>query len=80
MSKEVYKIISIYDPDYGCEGVPEGEEPQCRVILQREDGSTFYHMEPDARLYEMGIEEGMYVTISTDDKLALYISPEAPHA
>ena len=32
-----YKILNIYEEDYGCEGVPEGQEPMCRVQIQEGD-------------------------------------------
>ena len=34
-----YKILNIYEEDYGCEGVPEGQEPMCRVQIQDEKGT-----------------------------------------
>lgn len=34
-----YKILKIYDDDYGCEGVPEGQEPMCSVLIQDSQGN-----------------------------------------
>lgn len=31
-----YTIIKIEDEDYGCEGIPDGEEPQCNVLVKNE--------------------------------------------
>jgi len=34
-----YTILDIIEWDYGCEGVPDGEEPMCSVFVRGEDGS-----------------------------------------
>ena len=36
--KQRYQIITIYEEDHGCEGIPEGEEPMDQVLLRTEDG------------------------------------------
>lgn len=33
-----YKILKIYNDDYGCEGIPEGHEPMCSVLIQDSKG------------------------------------------
>ena len=33
-----YTIIDIIEWDYGCEGVPDDEEPMCNVIVKDENG------------------------------------------
>ena len=30
----MYKVIDIIESDFGCEGIPEGQEPTCEVILE----------------------------------------------
>ena len=30
--KQRYQIITIYEEDHGCEGIPEGEEPMRRAL------------------------------------------------
>ena len=33
-----YEIIEIFEEDYGCEGIPEGEELMCTVLIRAENG------------------------------------------
>jgi len=30
-----YKIIEIYEEDYGCEGIPENSETMCNVLVSQ---------------------------------------------
>ena len=34
-----YTILEIIEWDYGCEGVPDGEEPMCSVLVRDENNS-----------------------------------------
>lgn len=34
-----YTIIEIIEWDYGCEGIPDGEEPMCSVLVRDENSS-----------------------------------------
>jgi hypothetical protein len=34
-----YTIIEIIEWDYGCEGIPDGEEPMCSVVVRDENNS-----------------------------------------
>lgn len=34
-----YTILEIIEWDYGCEGVPDGEEPMCSVVVKGENGN-----------------------------------------
>lgn len=54
----VYKIIKINEPDFGCEGLPEGAVRMDEVYLQDARGETSIVEIPDAFLYEMQIDEG----------------------
>ena len=38
--KQRYQIITIYEEDHGCEGIPEEEEPMDQVLLRTEEGCT----------------------------------------
>lgn len=53
-----YKILKIYEDDYGCEGVPEGQEPMCSVLVQDANGEERWIKLPDAYLTEKHLDEG----------------------
>ncbi|MBR1556102.1 MAG: hypothetical protein IJ644_12035 [Oscillospiraceae bacterium] len=53
-----YLILKIIEEDYGCEGIPEGEELLCRVLLQDESGEQVWKKLPDSLLTEQHLEEG----------------------
>lgn len=55
---ETYTVLRIEEPDFGCEGRPDGEEPVDRVLLKKSSGEEFFIKEKDALLYEMDINEG----------------------
>lgn len=52
-----YKVLQIIEEDYGCEGIPDGKEPMCHVLLQEEDGLECWKMLPDSLLTEKNIQE-----------------------
>lgn len=54
----MYTVIKIIENDYGCEGVPDGQEPMVKVMLRDESGSVLWITESDALLYRLGIDEG----------------------
>lgn len=60
--KESYQVIRIDDPDFGCEGIQEGTVPMATIYLKDRNGTVMERKERDARLYELGIEEGDYIT------------------
>ena len=53
-----YKILKIYDDDYGCEGVPEGQEPMCSVLIQDSKGNEQWVKLSDTYLTENNLSEG----------------------
>ena len=55
---ETYTVLRIEEPDFGCEGRPEGVEPVDRVLLKKRSGEEVFIREKDALLYEMDINEG----------------------
>lgn len=58
-----YKVINIFEQDFGCEGLPEGKEYSVDVILENcETKETFTVSAPDAQLYEKDINIGDLVT------------------
>lgn len=55
----MYKVIDIIESDFGCEGIPEGQEPTCEVILEdTETKERITVTAPDALLYKKGILQG----------------------
>ncbi len=57
----LYNVKDILEPDFGCEGLPEGEELCCEVLLEDENGSVTSVKIPDAELYEKDIVPGSRV-------------------
>ena len=58
-----YKILEIYEADFGCEERPEGQETMVQVKLQSEEGDIQCMLVPDRRLYELGVDEGEEVQV-----------------
>lgn len=54
----MYTVIKIIENDYGCEGVPDGQEPMVKVKLCDESGAVLWITESDPLLYRLGIDEG----------------------
>lgn len=58
----MYKVREIAEQDFGCEGVPEGEEICCEVVLENADSGEIITLKvPDAQLYAKCIVEGSIV-------------------
>ena len=57
-SSKTVTVLQIFDEDYGCEGVPDGQEPMCSVLVQDTDGSQKWIKLSDSYLTENGIHEG----------------------
>lgn len=53
-----YTIIQILEDDYGCEGIPDGEEPMCSVLVKDNDGSERFLRIADSWLTENKLECG----------------------
>ncbi|MDD6488582.1 MAG: hypothetical protein PUG48_02045 [Clostridia bacterium] len=52
----MYKVIDIIEADFGCEGLPDGEEYCVDVVLQNIDtAETVTVNVPDAELYKKEI-------------------------
>ncbi|MBE6876089.1 MAG: hypothetical protein E7496_05075 [Ruminococcus sp.] len=58
-----YLILKILEEDYGCEGIPEGEEPLCNVLLQDESGGQVWKKFPDRWLTEQHLDEGSIIIL-----------------
>ncbi len=59
----MYIVEDIIEPDFGCEGLPDGEEPCCEVILKDNDGKTMTMKVADAELYGKNITVGCAVVV-----------------
>ena len=57
------RVVRIEEDEYGCEELPEGQEPQVRVILEDEKGDQTAVKASDRLLRERGIDEGDLVTV-----------------
>lgn len=57
-----YKVIDISEEDYGCEGIPEGSELMCSVLLESTEGTRKWVKIADSFLREKGIDIGSVVT------------------
>lgn len=53
-----YKVLDIIEPDFGCEGLPDGQVPMDDVVLLDESNSITTVKQGDSYLYEMDINIG----------------------
>ena len=58
-----YRIIDLIEPDNGCEGFAEGEEPMVTLVL--DDGRSV--KVPDMTAYKHGWDTGRHIT---DEEIA----------
>ena len=54
----MWKIKQIFDGDYGCEELAEGQSPKVSVMLVNESGIKKYIMVEDEWLTDNGLDEG----------------------
>ncbi len=57
-----YTITEIIEPDFGCEGLPEGGERMDTVLLLSEDGTRHTAAVSDELLYRLGLDVGSECT------------------
>lgn len=72
MKSEKYIVLRIDEPDFGCEGVPDGYSPSDTVLLESESGEHLTVRQDDAMLYSRKIDEGSEVCFDNDKNLMLY--------
>jgi len=53
-----YTIIRILEEDYGCEGIPDGEEPMCSVLVRDTNGCEKMLRIADSWLTENNLDRG----------------------
>ena len=65
-----YYVTRIEEPDFGCEGRPEGQEINDKVFLKQETTKEemIIYME-DKLLYDRNVDEGTKVIIDEDGRL-----------
>lgn len=57
-----YKVKKIYEEDYGCEGIPDGSEPMCRVLIEKlSDNTERWVKISDSWLCKTHIDEGSII-------------------
>lgn len=61
-----YTIKRIVEDDFGCEGLPEGEELQVTLVLQDADGRLRRLRMPDSQAYALGLNEGGCLSLDDD--------------
>lgn len=62
-----YLVMKIDEPDFGCEGCPDGVEPMAKVTLMKLKNEEEIQLEiADAELYRKNINEGSEVAVSPD--------------
>ena len=54
----MWKILNIFDGDYGCEELKDGETPKVTVTLEDENGNRRFFSVKDSVLYEKNLGEG----------------------
>jgi len=67
----MWKILNIFDGDYGCEELKEGENPKVTVTLEDENGNHRFFSVEDSFLYEKHLDEG-----SVLDDLSFFLDKE----
>lgn len=69
---EKYKIIRIDEPDFGCEGLPDGEVLKDDVLVEDTDGNRKTIKIGDALLYTLNLDEGDYCLIDDSGAVSKY--------
>lgn len=64
----IYKVLDIIEPDFGCEGLPDGQVAMDEVVLLDQDNNKITIKQGDMYLYKMDINTGDSVVIE-DNKL-----------
>lgn len=65
----MYTIIRIEEPDFGCEGCPDGAAVVDLVWLRKENGEELAVSQEDKMLYERNLNEGDKVVFDEENKL-----------
>ena len=64
-----YIVKQIIEPDFGCEGRPEGYITVDNVLLRDANGQEINMEIPDSELYEKNINEGDWVYFDLNNQI-----------
>ena len=64
-----YIVKQIIEPDFGCEGRPEGYITDDNVLLRDANGQEISIEIPDSELYEKNINEGDWVYFDLNNQI-----------
>ena len=64
-----YKIVEILEPDFGCEGRPDGYVQVDDVVVEDPLGTRHILKMEDTKLYELELDVGSYLEIEKVDDL-----------
>lgn len=67
-----YKIIRINEPDFGCEGLPDGEILKDDVLVEDENGEQSVVKIGDALLYALELDEGDLCLIDSEGNISKF--------
>ncbi len=67
--QEIFKIIRIDEPDFGCEGLPDGQALKDEVTIETQSGSQYIMKIEDALLYEKALNEGDRFTVDENGNI-----------
>ena len=56
-------IMRIVEEDYGCEGVPENEEPMCSVLVRDSEGNDKWVKMSDKYLTDNNLNVGSEIEV-----------------
>ncbi|MDO5558918.1 MAG: hypothetical protein Q4F95_04910 [Oscillospiraceae bacterium] len=60
--KDLYKVLHIYEAEFGCEEMPADAEPMVDAELEADDGTRKIIHVKDSTLYQKNINEGDFVS------------------
>ncbi|MBP3489765.1 MAG: GNAT family N-acetyltransferase [Roseburia sp.] len=70
MCKGIYTIIRIDEPDFGCEGRPEGRPAMDTMILRGEQGQEVTMQMEETRVWELGLDEGKDIILDEKGEIS----------
>ena len=62
-----YKIVEILEPDFGCEGRPDGSVQVDDVVVEDTLGTRHILKMEDAKFYDLELDVGSYLEIEKVD-------------
>lgn len=64
-----FLVTAIEEPDFGCEGLPEGQEKVDKVYLKSESGQTAFFEVEDKELFLKGINKGDWIYVDAHNEI-----------